>query len=1076
MPLLRNRQTGNLEFVGDKQVAATIEAGTHAVDPRHPVALEAAPGVIGSAGSSEQLLTLNQPVQPEAARRASEAAAYEQARYDRPEEAGAAFTTGLADAATLGLFSAANRLGGDEAARSLRQHRGAYTAGQVVGAVATGRPGVGLPAGQAARAGAAITEGGGIARTAAGLATEGALQGAGQGLADAMLEDEVSVDRIVSSMATGAVLGGGVGGAIGGVGGLIAKARRATQSAVDAGIAARAAEDAALATEGTPIGSTSPLGQIVDDVPTMDLPSARKAEKAELGRIDAEREAEAEAIVGELETARAASKSEQPWIALKGVTGKSSAKAKAAPAAEVAPAGELPGLPELPALKPKKLSAKPGYSKFDIPRADGPPIPMRIRAASANSDLPGRAFEKGVTLHDDLPKWTHVEVQQKLDDGWATVGSLELRHRGDDVIVAGLNTADQLKGAGLEDRLIAAAERRLGRRISGGGAHDLDAGPVDDFLGRRQQKVAERAIGRGQRVPSWEELTAAGRPVVSKTVDVADLAPRLVSQFDISPVRRAEMAEAWRAAGRTDPVILTVHPGGGLDVNDNYGRLFAAMEAGEKKIRVELAAGPGGGGQTDWTRRLFPDAPAPRARAGRPARIPVSKETEARIKEALAVSFKADKKIDRILENPKEFAAKPRQVQAALTQQERAYEKIAELEPELRQRILAQQRPGRVDKRLRGLDALPANLDRNRRLQARVRAILADPDSPRLTALRGHREDVVAAAAQPKSLAQSLTEGATFAGATAMAAPLGMGAPLVGAHVARTVGEKLFRGMAKAKARAAQATSRALDAFVKAGRAIRPAAVPLSTRVLSETRFGPAKKDRGPVLPVERGRPAPDKLTTAFMDRRRELLDLVELDPMTGQLAVRQDARQQIADGLVGVAAFGPVLADRLETALVARIEFLARKLPHPPDLGGMQMGPDLWRPSSLEMRTFARFVAAAEDPDGVEQRVADATISPEDAEAYRTLYPDRFADFTAQLSQRVADLEEPIPFRRRLALSILTGQPIDPSMSPPIAAVLQAAHSMEPGTGGGANPPTPQPQFGSIKAEDPTSAQQRSA
>jgi hypothetical protein len=129
-----------------------------------------------------------------------------------------------------------------------------------------------------------------------------------------------------------------------------------------------------------------------------------------------------------------------------------------------------------------------------------------------------------------------------------------------------------------------------------------------------------------------------------------------------------------------------------------------------------------------------------------------------------------------------------------------------------------------------------------------------------------------------------------------------------------------------------------------------------------------------------------------------------------------------------------------------------------------------------MEMRTFARYVAAVEDPGGVEERLAAGTVTPEDAEAYRTVYPERFAALQTQILQSLPTLKKTLPYQRRLSFSIFTGVPVDPSMAPNIVAALQSQFEQEPGSEGGMQAPKAQPQFGSVKKslEEPTPAQHR--
>jgi hypothetical protein len=126
-------------------------------------------------------------------------------------------------------------------------------------------------------------------------------------------------------------------------------------------------------------------------------------------------------------------------------------------------------------------------------------------------------------------------------------------------------------------------------------------------------------------------------------------------------------------------------------------------------------------------------------------------------------------------------------------------------------------------------------------------------------------------------------------------------------------------------------------------------------------------------------------------------------------------------------------------------------------------------------MRKFARYVAASEDPNGVLKRFAAGRMSPEDAEAFRVCYPEMWSSMKAQIMGRLPELQETLPFRKRLMLSLFFKAPIDPSQDPTTASMLQNTFASEPGSAGGTAQPVP--KMGNTKklAPDPTPAQRMS-
>lgn len=1079
MPLLRNARTHELELVADSEAKQAVLSGEYEIPGGAPLQISAHGGQ-GGVTSAEQLAALEAPLigQPAAVvadptQRAQEADAYEAERYGGLAETGAAFTVGVADVATLGAFSALNRATDeqDEVARSVRQHPGAYTAGQVVGAVATGRPtgaAALTPAGQLSRAARAIgTAGEDVGRLgrmgigALGTGIEGAVQGGGLALADAANADdkftiESVVSRLPSHVLAGAAGGAAIGAAEKGLSGLVSRSRKAVQ-------AERAAAETAESAPPT-------AGNVVDDVPDMDLAKVRAAEDAETIRINVERAAERESVVDALTDSRDAAKKEKVWNALEGFKGKESVRTTRAPAPEKPIEIEPP--------KPKPLSARRRGEAFTV-ETEGGPASLRLQTKT-NSSLDPR-WERADDLLGDAAggqPTTHVRIQKKISGGeWGDIGTATFSHRPEGIGVYNVDVFPAWQRHGLGRRMLEAAENRTGLRVFGSVTPETSTGAalIGKYTASRDLELMAAAEARRQTLPSFARITEVGP--VTKSVRLKDLGERAWAMEGSDPARLARVQQGMKKGVAFEPIKVSVDPSGQYSIDDGKARFLAALKSGKKTIRARItqidnARGAGLG-------PVLPDAAKAAAKAGKKGagvQIGVRPELAQEARDLSKISFEADKKIDRLLRNPKALADRPGMVLEALQAEEHALERLSVIDPELR-RVMATQKSSGA--RERALDTLAGRLQRNRTLQERLKAVMATPTTPRLSSLKTQREEIMAGARAPKSLAQRLTEGAVFAGATAAASPLGIGAPIVGAHVAKTVGETFFRRVTKAGANAgrsiAQTAAKLLSGAGAGIRGARPAALPLATKTLAATAFAPAPERGQKRAPEPPGRAREPALYQAYRARSRELQDQVVLGP-DGAPVMRPDARTRIADSLVGIAAIAPLMADRLETAMAARVEFLAGKLPVRPDLPGIGMGPDMWRPSEMEMRTFARYVAAAEGPEGVEQRLVDGTITPEDAETYRTLYPERMATLSQRIAEGLPTVTRPLGARQLLSLSLLTDTPMSPALDPRVLTILQAQHEQEPGTEGGTQAPTPQPQFGSVKADPYTPAQERAA
>lgn len=550
---------------------------------------------------------------------------------------------------------------------------------------------------------------------------------------------------------------------------------------------------------------------------------------------------------------------------------------------------------------------------------------------------------------------------------------------------------------------------------------DLVMGPDGDLRlvdGYVRLSSLPRAANIKVRIRAGDATAGARPPAIAD--NFADL--------DAKAIREAQQAEreaieAARVADR--PMIADDIAAHRVDTKDE--KLFLATESTPPKIKGKRAAP-----LTDEQRELAA---------------------------ARKVHLDADRQIDRLLTNPKDLAANPGQALRALRQEEYALERIVEMSGQL-----AEPPKG---KRATSLAAIPRALERNRALQQRIATLAGKPTSSRLVALEEAAQrlaDKTAAAA-----AQDGAGGGLLGVAAAAAGPL----PLVGGLIA--TGGRIGQSIKKAAGAVAKRTAGAIDAVLgaaKKGAPVLKRTPVIASKVLSSVVFAPPSSSGR-----ERSADGESSLASLYKRRSAEIRSQTAFGP-AGVPVMRPAARQQIADHLRAIAAIDPKLADRLESIRAHAIEFLAGKLPRRPDLDGVALangGTDLWQPSDMEIRTWARYVAAVEDPGGVEERISDGSITPEDAEAYRAVYPERMASITTAIMSRLPTLQAKLPYHRRLALSIFTGVPIDPALDPRVLSVLQSQYVLEEGAEGGTQAPRAMPAFGSVRSQEkPTPAQER--
>lgn len=372
-----------------------------------------------------------------------------------------------------------------------------------------------------------------------------------------------------------------------------------------------------------------------------------------------------------------------------------------------------------------------------------------------------------------------------------------------------------------------------------------------------------------------------------------------------------------------------------------------------------------------------------------------------------------------------------------------------------------------ASQRTKSLDALDGLLKKNEALQAKITASFEPPKSARLEAIDTARDQLGAKSERGILETASLGYGATAVTGLLPGGPLAAIGAIAAPKVLNKLADLVTGRLAKASAASAKTGRGALDRFFSGTQTATRAMPRAASQVLATASFSDAR----PASLPSTG----DSLADAYRERERELR--ASTTPgADGRPTLTPAAREAVADRLRGVTAVSPALADTLETMAARRASFLASKLPYRPDAAAFQLGPDTWRPSEFEIRQFARYVDSVEQPDAIEDRLADGTLTPEDAEVMREVYPERYGELKNALIQRLPELKTPLPYERRLSLSIFFDLPVDASTSPEVIAALQANFAAEPESAGGTQAPRPKPAFGSVSRPEPTPAQERAA
>ncbi len=154
----------------------------------------------------------------------------------------------------------------------------------------------------------------------------------------------------------------------------------------------------------------------------------------------------------------------------------------------------------------------------------------------------------------------------------------------------------------------------------------------------------------------------------------------------------------------------------------------------------------------------------------------------------------------------------------------------------------------------------------------------------------------------------------------------------------------------------------------------------------------------------------------------------------------------EIKKDVEGIASDLPGVADAIARQKLAVLGYLAEHMPRNPRpyaLDGRE-----WTPDPGAAKAFRGLVLVATNPDALLPLITMGTASREQVDAVRTLWPRKFEQTKAQITEAVREAAEegrPLPYQARIQLGQLLGVPLDPSQEPGFLSWLNQAPASQP-------------------------------
>lgn len=153
---------------------------------------------------------------------------------------------------------------------------------------------------------------------------------------------------------------------------------------------------------------------------------------------------------------------------------------------------------------------------------------------------------------------------------------------------------------------------------------------------------------------------------------------------------------------------------------------------------------------------------------------------------------------------------------------------------------------------------------------------------------------------------------------------------------------------------------------------------------------------------------------------------------------------QRLTESLLPIDDVAPGVAAAMAERAGVAVRFLHDKAPKPPPSVAQSLTPKRWRPSESDLARFNRYVQAVEDPLSALDSMRRGSLSQEQVETLREVYPKLHQSIVASLNESLAELRTELPREKRVQLSLFFGIPVDATMASDFVQLAQALHATE--------------------------------
>lgn len=178
-----------------------------------------------------------------------------------------------------------------------------------------------------------------------------------------------------------------------------------------------------------------------------------------------------------------------------------------------------------------------------------------------------------------------------------------------------------------------------------------------------------------------------------------------------------------------------------------------------------------------------------------------------------------------------------------------------------------------------------------------------------------------------------------------------------------------------------------------------------------------------------------------------------KIKQMTDLASDPQAVAERVSEALGPISESAPAISAALTDKAGQTLNFLVDKAPK--RFGADQLFGNTFMASGTQIERWERYLRSANDPLSALEDISRGRLTPEAVETLQVLYPGLYESLKRKIIEKVAENPQGVDRVTRIQLSLLFGQPLDPTVSPSFLSAVQGRYAQntadeEPGTSGG--------------------------